>query len=105
MLGAMFVQVIQGRTHDAAGMRAHTEQWKARLGPGATGWLGSTAGATDAGETIAVVRFESEEAARANSTRPEQGEWWAGMEPFFDGDPSFMNCTMVDLDLSGGDPA
>ena len=100
----MFVQVIQGRTSDAAGMRAHMEEWETTLGPGATGWLGTTAGVTDSGEAVAVVRFASEEAARANSERPEQGEWWSGMESFYDGDPSFMDCSMVDVDLSGGDP-
>lgn len=97
----MFVQVIQGRVSDAAGMRAHAETWKSELGPGADGWLGSTSGVTDDGTAIVVVRFESEEAARRNSDRPEQGEWWSRMAAFFEGEPSFQDCTMVDVDTQG----
>lgn len=47
------------------------------LQPGAAGWLGSTSGTTDDGRFISVVRFESEEAARRNSDRPEQDAWWS----------------------------
>lgn len=97
----MFVQVIEGRVNDPAGMRAHVETWKSTVAPGAAGWLGSTAGVTDDGTAIAVVRFESEEAARRNSERPEQGEWWSTMATFYDGDPSFQDCTLVDVDTEG----
>jgi hypothetical protein len=97
----MYVQVIQGRVVDASGMRAHMEEWERTLGPGATGWLGTTAGVTDGGDTIALARFESEEAARRNSQRPEQGDWWSRMETFYDGEPSFLDCTLVDVDLAG----
>ena len=31
------------------------------------------------GRMVALVRFDSEEAARRNSDRPEQGAWWEGM--------------------------
>src|SRR5689334_17501448 len=72
-----FVQVIQGRVTDAAALQHQIETWAAELSPGASGWLGSTGGATDDGRFIAVVRFESEEAARRNSERPEQDAWWA----------------------------
>src|SRR6478609_2735478 len=77
------------------------------LGPTANGWLGSTSGITDDNEVFVLVRFESEEAARANSDRPEQGEWWAEMEKLFDGEPTFRDSTDVkvesvgDLDLAG----
>jgi hypothetical protein len=97
----MFVQVIQGRVSDPAGMRAHMESWKSTVGQGAEGWLGSTAGVTDDGTAIAVVRFESEDAARRNSDRPEQGEWWSKMAPFYDGEPVFHDCNLVDVDTYG----
>ena len=60
----MFVQVIQGRTSDAQGLRAAVDRWHEELAPGAEGWLGSTGGVTEDGRAIAVVRFETEEAAR-----------------------------------------
>jgi hypothetical protein len=72
----VFIQVIQGPATNPAGLRAALDRWKAELQPGAQGWLGSTSGVTDDGRFIAVVRFESEELARRNSDRPEQGAWW-----------------------------
>ena len=73
----MFVQVIQGRATNPDGVRGELERWKAELAPGAEGWLGSTGGVTDDGRFIGVVRFQSEELARRNSDRPEQGAWWS----------------------------
>ena len=97
----MFVQVIQGRVSDPAGMRAHVESWATTVGQDAQGWLGTTGGVTDDGTSIAVVRFDSEDAARRNSDRPEQGEWWNTMSSFFDGEPQFSDCTIVDVDTYG----
>lgn len=97
----MFAQVIQGKTSDSAALRAATDQWVRDLAPGATGWLGSTGGTTEDGRTIMVVRFESDEAARRNSERPEQGQWWAEAEKLFDGEVTFADSNDVELDLQG----
>lgn len=97
----MFVQVIHGRTSDAEGLRARMDRWMEELAPGAVGWLGSTGGVTEDGRAIMVARFESEAAARRNSDRPEQGEWWAGTARLFDGDPTFQDSTDVVVDLQG----
>jgi hypothetical protein len=72
----MFVQVIRGRVSDAAQVRAQLHRWAAHLAPEAVAWLGSTAGITDDGILVALARFESEEAARQNSDRPQQTAWW-----------------------------
>ena len=69
----MFIQVIQGKVADAEGLQAAMDRWVAELQPGAQGWLGSTGGFTDDGMFVSTVRFESQEAARRNSDRPEQG--------------------------------
>ncbi len=97
----MFVQVIQGRVSDAAAVKAHVDKWLAEVAPGASGWLGTTAGVTDDGQCVAVVRFESEESAQANSDRPEQGAWWEGMAALYDGEPTFHNSTSVEVDAVG----
>ena len=97
----MFVQVIQGRTSDPGKMRAQMDKWVADLAPGATGWLGSTGGVTDDGQVIALVRFESQEAAQANSDRPEQSAWWEEMAALYDGEPTFHNSQVVDVDTPG----
>lgn len=98
----MFIQAIRGRTSDAAGLQGKLEEWKERLRPGAEGFLGSTAGVADDGTAIMIARFESEEAARRNSDKPEQGVWWAETSKFFDGDPTFSDYTEVVTQREGG---
>jgi hypothetical protein len=97
----MFVQVIQGRAKDAAGLRKQWERWDQELKPGAQGYLGSTAGVTADGEFIALVRFESEEGARANSDSAEQSAWWEETSQYLE-DVLFHDCTLVDVMKGGG---
>jgi hypothetical protein len=98
----MFIQVIQGKCSDEARMRRHMDRWTEELAPGAAGWLGGTYGMTDEGDFVGVVRFESREAAARNSTRPEQGKWWAEASQCFDGDVTFHDCDDAILMLDGG---
>ena len=97
----MFVQVIQGRAKDAPGLRKQWERWDQEIKPGAAGYLGSTAGITADGEFIALVRFESEDAARANSESAEQSAWWEETSKYID-DAMFHDCRLVDLMGDGG---
>lgn len=98
----MFIQVIQGQVGDRNAARATMERWLADVEPGAVGWLGGTYGYTDDDMLVAIVRFESQEAARANSTRPEQRDWWREMEAHFSGPITFHDCGDVALLLGGG---
>lgn len=97
----MFVQVIQGRTAQPGALVEAFNRWKADLSSGATGWLGSTGGVTEDGRFITAVRFESEEAAMANSARPEQDAWWAETSQLLDGEAVFSNSTDVEVDVNG----
>jgi len=97
----MFVQVIQGRTSNPQGLDAAVNQWVQDLAPSATGWLGSTSGVTEDGRAVAVVRFESEDDARRNSDRPEQGEWWSETAKLFDGEATFRDSNDVTVDVQG----
>ncbi len=97
----MFAQVIQGRVSDGAGARKALDQWQRDLAPGASGWVGTTAGTTEDGQFVAIARFESEEAARRNSDREEQGRWWAETSQLIDGKAAFSNSTDVHVDVSG----
>lgn len=97
----MFVQIIQGRTSRSQALVDAFDRWKVDLSSGATGWLGSTGGVTEDGRFIFVVRFESEEAAMANSTRPEQGAWWAETAQLLDGEAVFRDSTDVVVDVDG----
>lgn len=99
--GTMFVQVIQGKAKDAAGLRKQWERWDQELKPSAKGFLGSTAGVTREGEFIALARFENEDAARANSGSSEQSAWWEETSQYLV-DPLFHDCTLVDLMKDGG---
>jgi hypothetical protein len=97
----VFVQVIQGQVADAAKVRAAMDRWGQELAPGASGWLGSTAGVTEDGRLVALARFESEEAARRNSQRPEQDQWWTQTATLFSGEPTFKDSSDVMVDLIG----
>jgi hypothetical protein len=59
---------------------------------------------TDDGTLIALARFESGEAARQNSDRPEQTAWWEQTAALFTGEPVFHNSTTVGVDTPG-DPS
>jgi hypothetical protein len=85
----VFVQIIRGKVSDPGTVRPVVDRWMKELGPTAEGWLGSTGGVTDDNELFVLVRFESEDAARANSDKPEQGRWWAEMEKLLDGEATF----------------
>ncbi len=98
----MFVQVIQGTTSDAVGLRRQLDRWHDELGVGATGFLGTTGGVAEDGTAIFLARFENDQAARANSDRPEQGAWWNETAKYFDGEVTFRDCNEVDAILDGG---
>ncbi len=98
----MFVQVISGAVGDAEAIKAHGDRWYAELRPGATGWLGTTAGVTTDGTFVLLARFDSAESAQRNSDRPEQGAWWAEAESSFTGDVSFADYDDVYLARGGG---
>ena len=93
----MFVQVIEGKLKDQDLLTRQLERWRKEIKPGAKGYLGSTGGATADGRSIAVVRFESEAAARANSERAEQGAWWNETSKAFDGEPNFTESSDTEL--------
>jgi hypothetical protein len=97
----MFAQIIRAKVSDPGAVRPVVDRWMKELGPNATGWLGSTGGVTEDGQLFVLVRFESEEAARANSDKPEQGKWWAEMEKLFDGEAAFQDSNDVQVDTSG----
>jgi hypothetical protein len=97
----MFIQVIQGQVPDPGKVRAALDRWSQELAPSAAGWLGTTAGVTDDGRFIALVRFESEEAARRNSDRPEQGRWWSETAKLFSGEAIFKDSSDVLVDVVG----
>ncbi|MFI0449537.1 hypothetical protein [Actinomadura sp. 6N118] len=98
----MFIQIIQGRVSDAAEVKDALDRWVRDLAPGANGWLGSTAGVTNDGTFVTFARFESREAARRNSDRPEQGQWWIETSKLFTAEVTFHDCTETATWLDGG---
>jgi hypothetical protein len=97
----MFAQVIQGRTSNPEAVPAATDGWMKDLAPGAVGWLGTTAGVTDDGQVVLVVRFESAEAAERNAARPEQDRFWQETRRLFDDEPTFLESTDVTVETVG----
>ena len=97
----MFIQVIRGRVTGPEQVHAALDRWSGQLAAGAEGWLGSTAGVTGDGRFVALARFESAEAARRNSDRPEQGQWWAETSRLFASEVSFRDSSEVTVDVHG----
>jgi hypothetical protein len=97
----MFVQVIEGRVSDPDALQTQLDKWRSDVAPGASGWLGATSGTTEDGRSIAIVRFESEDAARQNEKRPEQDAWWSETAKVFDGEPTFSESNDVEVDQVG----
>ena len=98
----MFVQVIEGKVADREVLHRQMDRWQSELRPSAAGFLGSTAGVADDGRAVCFARFESAAAAQANSSRPEQGQWWSETEAAFDGDVTFSDSEDVDEFMGGG---
>lgn len=101
----MFVQIIEGRTNDAAGLRRTGEEWQEKLRPGAIGFVGATAGVTADGRAITVAVFDSPESAKANSERPEQGAFFEQISKYYVEAPTFTESTDVEEFLGGINPA
>jgi hypothetical protein len=97
----MFVQVFTGKVTDHDAVRAILESWPSGPGRDAKGWLGSTAGITDDDQLVVLARFTSEDAARTNSVRPEQGAWWESLAANLVGEASFFESSHVDDDVFG----
>jgi hypothetical protein len=97
----MFVQVIRGRVTGPEQVHAALDRWSGQLAAGARGWLGSTAGVTGDGQFVTLARFESEQAARRNSDRPEQGQWWTETAKLFTGEVTFRDSDDVTVDMHG----
>ncbi len=97
----MFVQVVEGRVADAERLHAALDRWDRDLSSGASGWLGATEGVTDDGRFIAIVRFESEAAARRNGQRPEQDQWWRETSALLAEPATFHESSDVITDLVG----
>jgi hypothetical protein len=98
----MFIQIIQGKCARQQECRDMADRWLRELAPAADGWLGATYGFTDDGQFMAIVRFESREAAEANAARPEQDQWWNEMEALIDGPVEFHDSEDVTLLMGGG---
>lgn len=98
----MFIQVFQGACTRHDDVHALLDEWRSDLSPGATGWLGGTFGFTDDDQLVGVVRFESREAAAANSARPEQSAWAERLMALMDGPLEFHDCEDVTLMMDGG---
>jgi len=98
----MFVQIIQGKVKDADLLDRQIERWTTEIKPGVKGYLGSTHGVTPDGRGISIVRFDSPDAARANSTSEQQTAWWNETAKAFDGEPTFHDAADVDTVVGGG---
>jgi hypothetical protein len=98
----MFVQVIEGRVADEAALRRLVQRWDAEVKPGATGFLGATAGVSADGTGIAFVRFVDAAASGWNQGRPEHAAWWSDLMAVFEEPPAVDESPDIQLLLAAG---
>ena len=98
----MFVQVIEGKASDPDGFRRVLEERRPEAMKGAIGFLGATTVIAADGTVVTMARFESEEKAQQNAARPEQTAFFEELSKCLAGEPTFHNCTEVDVVLDGG---
>ncbi len=77
----MFLELVQGRAVSEAALRSAWEQVLATIAEEATGWIGATSGAAAHGGFVAILGFESEEAARISMGRLDESATWNPLEP------------------------
>lgn len=77
------------------------ERWRGDLAPSGASWLGATAGVTRDGRFIALVRFDSQRAAKADSVPAEQDAWWAATSGLFDGEVTVRDGTAAYTHMTG----
>jgi hypothetical protein len=97
----VFIQVIQGNVRHAEPVLVELDAWIKEIARGTVGWLGSTAGVTADKRFIGLARWESEDAARRHSARPEQDHWWSAFTELFVDLPTFRETTEVMVDTPG----
>lgn len=97
----MFIQVITGKVRDGAALRERWDAWQRDLAPDATGWSSAHGGLTPDGRGVLVAIFSDAHAAKRNSDRPEQGEWWAKTATCFEGEPRFWESDDVTVTHGG----
>jgi len=97
----MFGQVIQGHTSDPTGVRQAMERWVGNVSPGAVGLVGGTAGATQDGEFIAVLQFDTEEAALVHTDRRKQDRGFVDLCAALDGEVTVRDGVRTEVFLAG----
>jgi len=97
----VFIQIVQARCSRRDEIRDLILFRRDAIGQ-PTGWLGKTFGFTDDDEFIAVVRFESCEAAMANSNSAAQRAFAERMGALADGPVEFHDCEDVTAFFDGG---
>ncbi len=93
-----FIQIIEYRTSRGAEMEAMSEEFRRQsTGEGKANPLSGviTADQEDPGRYVSIIEFESAEAAREASNRPETQEFFGRLSGLMDGPPTFSNLEVV----------
>ena len=98
----MFIQIIEGKTSDAAGFRRFLEERRPGAMKGAIGFLGATTAIAPDGTVVTMARFESAEKAAKNAARPEQTAFFEELKKYLAGEPTFHETSEVETFLGGG---
>jgi hypothetical protein len=100
----VFIRIMRGRVVDGPGARFELARWHQELGGATPGWQRFTAGVTDDGEAVAVLRFANEAAAMDGGGRPEHADWQASLDRRLAAPATWYDCPVVNV-MKGGDDA
>src|SRR5215218_2267423 len=95
---------MRGRVVDVPGARFELARWHQELGGATPGWQRFTAGVTDDGEAVAVLRLANEAAAMNGGGRPEHADWQASLDRRLAAPATWYDCPVVNV-MKGGDDA
>jgi hypothetical protein len=98
----MFVQIFEGRVFNRGTAHRLIDDWVSALRLRAVGFLGATAGVSDDGRVIALLRFESAAAASGSGYLPERGPYWAELEKVLNGPVAVTDSDDAETFFSGG---
>ncbi len=84
---------IKAKPGERDAVLALFDKWQAKLRPQATGYVRSviTSNLDDPDELMAGVMFDTKENYDANSSAPQQGEWYEELRSHLVTDPDWFN--------------
>lgn len=98
----MFIRVIEGHGDDREALRRIADRWGTNVRGVVPGCVGATMGCADDGTFLAILRFESTDAAAEQATLPSSIRWIDELTAALLSPPQIEDHPEVDVFAGGG---